>query len=148
MCVCLFGWLAVCPLAMNRTEQLSVVNYVTIIHPSHFYSAFLSPLLFRSAPDTARILCRSFTSKRNRQLQVKDLPQVPGWRLDLFAQKAFKTSMQNFTAHAAPSPIFLDRGRPKLTGAAADTVTSAQGSNPVITSIHTMTCNHSAYLSV
>src|SRR6218665_2416195 len=40
----------------------------------HYYS--------RSAPDKARILCRSFTPKRHRQLQVKDLPKVPMWRLE------------------------------------------------------------------
>ena len=43
----------------------------------HFYSASSSPLLPRSAPNTARMLCRSFTPKRHRQLRVKDLPKVP-----------------------------------------------------------------------
>src|SRR6218665_2954260 len=38
----------------------------------HYYSEALS---------TARILCRSFTPKRHRQLRVKDLPKVPTWRL-------------------------------------------------------------------
>ena len=45
-------------------------------------SASSSPLLLRGAPDTARILCRSFTSKRHRQLRVKDLPRVSMWRLE------------------------------------------------------------------
>ena len=41
-----------------------------------------SPLILRSAPDTARILSRGFTPKRHRQLQwVEDLPEVPTWRL-------------------------------------------------------------------
>jgi len=40
------------------------------------YSASSSPLLLRSAPDTAQILCRSFTPKRHRQMWVKDLPKV------------------------------------------------------------------------
>ena len=52
-------------------------------HSDHFYSASSSPLLFRNAPDTARILCRSFSPKRQRQLWVKDLPKVPAWRLEL-----------------------------------------------------------------
>jgi len=39
----------------------------SIIHSGHFYSAPSSPQLLRSAPDTARILCRSFTPKRHRQ---------------------------------------------------------------------------------
>src|SRR6218665_4007015 len=59
-------------------------SLVIIRHSYHFYSASSSPLLLISAPDTARILCRSFTSKRHKQLQVKDLPMVPtmSWRLD------------------------------------------------------------------
>src|SRR6218665_2308834 len=40
----------------------------SFIHSDHFYGASSSPLLLRSAPDIARILCRSFTPKRNRQL--------------------------------------------------------------------------------
>ena len=44
----------------------------SFIHSNHFYSASSSPLLLRSAPDTARILCRNFTPKRLRQLRVKD----------------------------------------------------------------------------
>ena len=54
----------------------------SFIHSSYFYSASSSPLLLRGAPDTARILCRSFTLKRQGQLQVKDLPKVPTWWLD------------------------------------------------------------------
>src|SRR6218665_545896 len=49
----------------------------SFIHSDHFYSASLGPLLLRSAPGTVRILCRSFTPKRHRQLRVKDLPKVP-----------------------------------------------------------------------
>ena len=55
---------------------------VSFIHSGYFYSAFSSPLLLRGAPDTARILCRSFASKRHRQLWVKDFPKVPTWRLE------------------------------------------------------------------
>src|SRR6218665_1701799 len=36
-----------------------------------FYSTSSSPLLLRGAPDTARILCWSFTPKRHRQLRAK-----------------------------------------------------------------------------
>jgi len=42
------------------------------IHSDHFYSASLSSLLLRSAPDTARILCRSFTPKRNIYIYCAD----------------------------------------------------------------------------
>src|SRR6218665_3940368 len=54
----------------------------SFIHSGHFYSASSSPLLLRSDPDTARILCRSFTPMRHRHLQVKDLPKVTTWRLE------------------------------------------------------------------
>ena len=54
----------------------------SFIHTGYFYSASSSPLLLRGAPDTARILCRSFTPKRHRQLRVKDLPKVPTRRLE------------------------------------------------------------------
>src|SRR6218665_963500 len=87
----------------------------SFIHSDHFYSVSSSPLLFRSAPDRARILCRSFTPKRHRQLQVKNLPKVPTWRLGGFepmtlwlkgidstkcaatSHKAWKTSMRIVT---------------------------------------------------
>jgi len=51
----------------------------THIHPGYFYSASSSLLLLRGAPDTARILRRSFMPKRHRQLWGKDLPKVPMW---------------------------------------------------------------------
>src|SRR6218665_2284775 len=54
----------------------------SFIHSRYFYSASSSPLLLRGAPDRARILCRSFTPRRHRQLRVKDLPMVPTWRLE------------------------------------------------------------------
>src|SRR6218665_119786 len=46
----------------------------------NFYSASSSSLLRSGAPDTARILCRSFT--HHKQLRMKDLPKVPTWRLE------------------------------------------------------------------
>src|SRR6218665_2247552 len=72
-----------------------------------FYIASSSPLLLRGAPDTARILCRSFTPKRHRQLQVKDLPKVPTWRLERdsnplpFGRKASTLPMR----HQAPQHV-------------------------------------------
>ena len=38
------------------------------IHSGYFYSASSSPLLLRGASHTAKILCRSFTPKRHKQL--------------------------------------------------------------------------------
>ena len=53
-----------------------------LIHSGYFYSTFSSPLLLRGAPNTARILCRSFTPKSHMQLEAKDLPKLPTWRLE------------------------------------------------------------------
>src|SRR6218665_134419 len=72
----------------NRSKN-SIKNHgyyaginASFIHSDHFYSASSSPLLFRSAPKTARILWRSFTPESHRQMRVKDLPKVPRWRLE------------------------------------------------------------------
>jgi len=64
----------------TRGNGLLVIH--SFIHSGHFYIASSSPLLLRNAPDTAWILCRSFTPKRHRQLWVKDLPKVSTWRLE------------------------------------------------------------------
>src|SRR6218665_1291405 len=63
-----------------------------------------SPLLLKGTLHTTRILCRSFTPKRNMQLRVKDLPKVYMWRLERdsnprpFGRKA--TNLQ--ASHLAP----------------------------------------------
>src|SRR6218665_3534400 len=63
----------VCPsVSLSAHYSLSL----SLIHSGHFCNASSSPLLLRSATDTARILCLSFTPKRHRQLRVKDLPKV------------------------------------------------------------------------
>jgi len=65
------------------TQSIFTNNlYSYFIHSDHFYSASSSPLLLRSTPDTAQILCRSFKPKSHKQLRVKDLPKVPLWRLE------------------------------------------------------------------
>src|SRR6218665_345937 len=50
----------------------------SLIHSFNFYSASSSPLLLRGALDAARILCRSLTPKRHRELRVKNLPKDQG----------------------------------------------------------------------
>ena len=71
-----------------------------------FYSTSSSPLLLRGAPNTRRILYRSFTPKRHRKLRVKDLPKVPSWRLERnsnpwpFGRKATNLSMNHSACHA------------------------------------------------
>src|SRR6218665_1751254 len=79
------------------------------IRLGHFYSASSSPLLLRGAPGTARILCRSFTPKRHRQLQVKDLPKVPTWRLEQYSNpRPFGRKATNLPmSHHAPIPFNL-----------------------------------------
>src|SRR6218665_196041 len=52
------------------------------IHSGHFYSAPSSPLLHRSAPDYSTDTVSEFHAEAHRQLQVKDLPKVPTWRLE------------------------------------------------------------------
>src|SRR6218665_868769 len=54
-----------------------VFTYCSFIHSGYFYSTSASPLMLRSASNTARILLWSFTPKRHRQLRVKDLSKVP-----------------------------------------------------------------------
>ena len=62
---------------------------------------------YRSALDTARILCRSFTPKRHRQLRAKDLPKVPTWRLEPdsnprpVGRKASNLPMRHHAPHAS-----------------------------------------------
>jgi len=81
----------------------------SFIHSGYFYSASLSPLLVRGAPNTVRILCRSFTPKRQRQLQVKDLPNGPTWLPERgknprpFGRKATNLPM----SHHAPNAYYM-----------------------------------------
>src|SRR6218665_232753 len=56
----------------------------SFIHPGHFYSAPKSPLLLRGAPDYCNNTdtVSEFHAEAHRQLQEKDLPKVPTWRLE------------------------------------------------------------------
>src|SRR6218665_624645 len=54
----------------------------SFIHSGHFYSASSSPLLLRGAPDYSKDTVSEFHVEAHRQLQVKDLPKVPTWRLE------------------------------------------------------------------
>ena len=70
----------------HHSGSIIIIFIIDIIHSfiysGYFYSSFTSPLLLRGAPDTARILCRSFTPKRHMQLRVKNFPKIPTWRLE------------------------------------------------------------------
>src|SRR6218665_1862497 len=52
----------------------------SFIHSGHFYSASSSPLLLRSSPDYSTDTLSEFHIEAHRQLQVKDLPEVPRQR--------------------------------------------------------------------
>src|SRR6218665_808743 len=54
----------------------------SFIHSGHFYSTPSSPLLLTGAPDYSTDTVSEFHTKAHRQLQVKDLPKVPTWRLE------------------------------------------------------------------
>src|SRR6218665_3288551 len=54
----------------------------SFIHSGHFYSAPSSPLLLRGAPDYSTDTVSEFHAEAHGQLQVKDLPKVPTWRLE------------------------------------------------------------------
>ena len=56
------------------------VIFHSFIHSSHFYSAPSSPLLLRGDPDHSTDT--EFHAEAHRQLQAKDLPKVPTWRLE------------------------------------------------------------------
>src|SRR6218665_1840844 len=57
------------------------LDFHSFIHSGHFYSAPSSPLLLRGAPDYSTDTVSEFHAEAHRQLQVKDLPKVPTWRL-------------------------------------------------------------------
>src|SRR6218665_195861 len=80
------------------------------------------PVLYysKALPTTARILCRSFTPKRYRQLRVKDLPKVHTctWRLEWDSNKAPTLPLNHhaprFPLHPQPSNSSRKQRLPKL----------------------------------
>src|SRR6218665_2239310 len=65
------------------TITITISDYIhSFIHSGHFYSAPSSPLLLRGAPDYSTDTVSEFHAEAHRQLQVKDLPKVPTWRLE------------------------------------------------------------------
>src|SRR6218665_257883 len=78
-------------LAIEVTDLISNISVLpsnphsfihSFIHSGHFYSAPSSPLLLRGAPDYSTDTVSEFHAEAHRQLQVKDLPKVPTWRLE------------------------------------------------------------------
>src|SRR6218665_654792 len=66
----------------RKKERQAERDGHSFIHSSHFYSAPSSPLLLRGAPDYSTDTVSEFHAEAHRQLQVKDLPKVPTWRLE------------------------------------------------------------------
>src|SRR6218665_810407 len=85
----------------------------SFVHSGYFYSASSSPLHIRGAPDTARILCRSVTLKRHRQLRATDLPTAQGPSVS--ARAGFEpTTLLTIgvdSTNEPPRPTFCDCGR-------------------------------------
>src|SRR6218665_3430056 len=82
---CKFYWVWLLTLIIIKYSRIGFSEFLpinSIIHSGHFYSASSRSLQLRSAPDTARILCRSFTPKRHMELRVKNWPKVHTRRLE------------------------------------------------------------------
>src|SRR6218665_3401990 len=81
-----------CPKHRNRTPDVELKSQHDIkttfihsfisFHSGHFYSAPSSPLLLKGAPDYSTDTVSEFHAEAHMQLQVKDLPKVPTWRLE------------------------------------------------------------------
>src|SRR6218665_210823 len=68
-------------LSILVTAVSSPVGFVSFIPDISIAS--LQVHYYSEALPTHHEYCRSFTSKHNRQLRVKDLPKVPTWWLEL-----------------------------------------------------------------
>ena len=67
----------------NDLNVYTVALVHSFIHSGHFYTAPSSPLLLRGTPDYSTDTVSEFHAEAHRQLQVKDLPKVPTWRVEL-----------------------------------------------------------------
>src|SRR6218665_2316616 len=76
----IFSYLRVENSIFNKFKEFKFIH--SFIHSGHFYSAHSSPLLLRGAPDYSTDTVSEFHAEAHRQLQVKDLPKVPTWRLE------------------------------------------------------------------
>src|SRR6218665_2454355 len=66
----------------QRLKDLRMNVIHSFIHSGHFYSASSSPLPLSGAPDYSTDTVSEFHAEAHRQLQVKDFPKVPTWRLE------------------------------------------------------------------
>src|SRR6218665_4054848 len=72
------------PLTVETTYMYSFIHSFihSFIYSGHFHSASSSPLLLRGAPCYITNTVSEFHAEAHRQLQAKDLPKVPTWRLE------------------------------------------------------------------
>src|SRR6218665_806602 len=66
----------------RKSHHVTSLTCHSFIHSGHFYSAPSSPLLLRGGPDYSTDTVSEFHAEAHMQLQVKDLPKVPTWRLE------------------------------------------------------------------
>src|SRR6218665_1257434 len=109
--ICVYIYSCVCWIFVYLCRPIILCVYLcTFIQAISLYSASSNPLLLRGAhPDTARILCLSFTPKRHRQLRVEDVSTVPiyTWRPQWdsnprpFGRKAPNLPMSHHAPHAS-----------------------------------------------
>src|SRR6218665_18476 len=62
--------------------QIPEYSFFHFTHSDHFNSAPSSLPLLSGAPDYSTDTVSEFHAEAHRQLQVKDLPKVPTWRLE------------------------------------------------------------------
>src|SRR6218665_807781 len=77
-----FGGSNIEPSVRSCFEKVTHILSCSFIHSGHFYSAPSSPLLLRGPPHYSTATVSEFHAEAHRQLQVKDLPKVPTWRLE------------------------------------------------------------------
>src|SRR6218665_3641869 len=81
----------------SETDSLPFIHSFihSFIQSGHFYSAPSSPLLLRGAPDYSTDTVSEFHAEAHRQLQVKDLPKVPTWRLERESDPPVESNLLN-----------------------------------------------------
>ena len=80
--LCLYIMYILCVYIYIHTVYIILLLCQNPVNTGNLYSKSSSPLLLRGFPDTARILCWSFTPKRHGQLRARDLPKVLTWWLE------------------------------------------------------------------
>ena len=104
-------WRGMLQWKMQDIYGIQLMMQHSFIHSlSPFSSASSSPFLLRSAPNTARILCRSFTPKRHRpnhNTSTSSIRQPPGLPLKIkmsSLQTLLPRSIRSFTLPISSTP--------------------------------------------